>query len=111
MRLKRILATATLALGTSFITSTAFARVDVGVSVGLAPPPPQVPPGPVGVAPGPGYVWTNGYWDWNGGTWVGWADAGWFHRTGTVSGLSRIIIPTVVVHTTTIAATGANALN
>ena len=77
MKLKRILATATLALGTCFISSTAFARVgvDVGISVGGPPPPPRVV-GPVGVAPGPGYVWTNGYWDWRGGTW-GWVDGHW----------------------------------
>jgi hypothetical protein len=79
MRLKRILATATLALGTSFIVSTltpsAFGRVDVGISVGGPPPAPRVV-GPVGVAPGPGYVWTNGYWDWSGGTWV-WVDGRW----------------------------------
>jgi hypothetical protein len=49
MKLKRILATAALALGTSLITSTAFARVDVGITVGGPPPPPQVV-GPVGVA-------------------------------------------------------------
>ena len=37
-----ILATAALAIGTSFITPAAFARVDVGISVGGPPPPPQV---------------------------------------------------------------------
>lgn len=77
MKLKRILATATLAVGTSLISSTAFARVgvDVGISVGGAPPAPRFV-GPVGVAPGPGYIWTNGYWDWRGGTWV-WVDGRW----------------------------------
>ena len=76
MRFKRMLAAATLAIGTSFIAPAAFARVDVGISVGSMPPPPQVAPGPVGVAPGPGYVWTNGYWNWNGGSWV-WVGGNW----------------------------------
>lgn len=75
MRLKRILATAALVIGTSLIAPTAFGRVDFGISVGGPPPPPQVV-GPVGVAPGPGYVWTNGYWDWNGGRWV-WIGGNW----------------------------------
>ena len=66
MRFKRILATAALALGTSLVAPTAFGRVDFGISVGDPPPAPQLV-GPVGVAPGPGYVWTNGYWAWNGG--------------------------------------------
>jgi hypothetical protein len=76
MRLKRILATAALALGTSFIT---FELTAIGIGT---------------AAPG-----------------FGLADAGWFHRTGTVSGSSRIITLTAGEHTTTIAATGADALN
>lgn len=76
MSFKRLLATATLAAGTCLVSSTAFARVDVGISVGAPPPPPQVVPGPIGVAPGPGYVWTNGYWDWNGARWV-WVGGRW----------------------------------
>jgi hypothetical protein len=32
-------------------------------------PPPKVPAEVVPVAPGPAYVWTPGYWAWNG-TWV-----------------------------------------
>jgi hypothetical protein len=78
MKLKRILATTAIALGTSFIAPVpaAFARVDFGISVGTPPPPLQVAPGPLGVAPGPGYVWTNGYWDWNGGNWA-WVGGRW----------------------------------
>ncbi len=79
MKFKRILATGAIALGTCFVTpfvTPASARVDFGISVGSAPPPPQVAPGPVGVAPGPGYVWTNGYYDWNGGSWV-WVGGRW----------------------------------
>ena len=76
MTLKKILATTTLAVGTAFITPGAFARVDFGISVGVAPPPLRVAPGPIGVAPGPGYVWTNGYWDWAGGHWA-WVNGRW----------------------------------
>jgi hypothetical protein len=75
MKLKRTLAIAALAVGTSLVPSIAFARVDVGITVGGPPPPPRVV-GPVGVAPGPGYVWTNGYWNWSGGTWV-WVGGNW----------------------------------
>jgi hypothetical protein len=76
MRLTRILATAALAIGTSLTVSTASARVDIGITVGTPPPPPQVVGGPIGVAPTPGYVWTNGYWDWNGGRWI-WVGGRW----------------------------------
>jgi hypothetical protein len=76
MKLNKILATAALVIGSSLGPTTAFARVDVGINVGVAPPPPQVVAGPIGIAPGPGYVWTNGYWDWNGGTWV-WVGGRW----------------------------------
>jgi hypothetical protein len=76
MKLNKILATAALVIGSSLGPTMAFARVDVGINVGVAPPPPQVVAGPIGIAPGPGYVWTNGYWDWNGGTWV-WVGGRW----------------------------------
>jgi hypothetical protein len=76
MRLKRILAAAALTIVTLLTIPTGFAGVDVGVSVGTIPPPPQVVPGAVGIAPGPGYVWTNGYWDWSGGAWV-WVGGRW----------------------------------
>jgi WXXGXW repeat (2 copies) len=76
MTLKKIIATTTLALGTALITPTAFARVDVGITVRSMPPAPRVAPGPIGVAPGAGYVWTNGYWDWTGGRWA-WVGGRW----------------------------------
>jgi len=53
----------------------AAAFVSVGISVGIAPPPLPVYEQPI--APGPGYIWTPGYWAWDGdgyywvpGTWV-----------------------------------------
>lgn len=76
MKLNKIFAMAALGIGLSIGSPLAFGRVDVGISVGAPPPPPQVVAGPIGVAPGPGYVWTNGYWDWNGGRWV-WVGGRW----------------------------------
>jgi hypothetical protein len=53
---------------------SAFARVDVAVGIGVAPPAPVVEYAP---PPRPGYVWAPGYWDWHrdrhvwiGGHWV-----------------------------------------
>jgi hypothetical protein len=51
------------------------AQVDVGISVGIAPPP--LPYYDQPFCPGPDYIWTPGYWAWDGsdyywvpGTWV-----------------------------------------
>ena len=38
------------------------------------PPPPRY--AVVGVAPGPGFVWTEGFWDWRGGSYV-WVAGRW----------------------------------
>ncbi|MBS0430937.1 MAG: YXWGXW repeat-containing protein [Proteobacteria bacterium] len=53
----------------------AAAFISVGISVGFAPPPLPVYAQPY--APGPGYIWTPGYWAWDGygyywvpGTWI-----------------------------------------
>ena len=53
----------------------ATAAISIGVSVNIAPPPLPVYEQPV--VPGPGYIWTPGYWAWDGsdyywvpGTWV-----------------------------------------
>ncbi|MBV9505487.1 MAG: YXWGXW repeat-containing protein [Acidobacteriia bacterium] len=42
--------------------------------VSYAPPAPQY--GVVGVAPGPGFVWTEGYWGWQGGRYA-WVPGRW----------------------------------
>lgn len=51
------------------VSSTAQARTWVGVSIGIAPPPPRVER----VVVRPGYVWSPGYWRWTGvrHVWVG----------------------------------------
>src|ERR1700688_5088175 len=53
-------------------------RVDLGIAVGTAPPPPPVAvaPAPVEAAPGPGYIWVPAHWDWVEGRWV-WIDGRW----------------------------------
>ena len=44
-----------------------------GVAVTVAPPPPQVVEEP---APRSGYIWSPGYWSWNGGSYV-WTGGRW----------------------------------
>ena len=77
------------------------AQVAVGVRVGIAPPP--LPDYTQPICPGDGYIWTPGYWDWDGseyywvpGTWMeapevgylwtpgywGWGDDGYFFNEG-----------------------------
>lgn len=79
-----------LLLCLAFLPALSFAAVDVAVRIG--PPPPRRVV--VGVAPHPGYVWTDGYWRWDGaqyvwvpGVWMRpphararWVPAHWAHR-------------------------------
>jgi hypothetical protein len=60
------------ALGLAVIPANA--RIYVGLGVGVPPPAPvvQAPP----PAPGPGYVWTPGYYNWNGSSYV-WVNGQW----------------------------------
>ena len=58
-----------------------------GVSVG--PPAPLVET-PYGVAPGPDYIWTPGFYDYVGGTWV-WRHGDWRRRPHPVD---RWVAPT-----------------
>jgi hypothetical protein len=61
-----------LALAMLFLSSASFAQV--GVSVTIAPP--ELPVYDQPICPGDGYIWTPGYWAWDGeyywvpGTWV-----------------------------------------
>jgi hypothetical protein len=42
-----------------------------GTAVAASQPPPAPPvEAALPPAPGPGYVWTTGYWNWNGAAWV-----------------------------------------
>ena len=77
------------------------AQIAVGISVGIAPPP--LPYYAQPICPGEGYIWTPGYWSWDGsdyywvpGTWVlapfegglwtpgywGWGGAAFFWHEG-----------------------------
>jgi hypothetical protein len=65
MNLRPLLLSAAIglaALGGTLHTSDAQARGHVAVSVRVAPPPPRYER----VVVRPGYVWTPGYWRWNG---------------------------------------------
>ena len=78
MRIVRTLAL-TILLGGSLCPAipAANAQVSIGISINIEPPPLPVYDQPI--IPGPGYLWTPGYWAWNGdiddyywvpGTWV-----------------------------------------
>ncbi len=83
------------------IPAPSSAQISVGVRVGIAPPP--LPDYEQPICPGDGYIWTPGYWAWDGneyywvpGTWVeapevgylwtpgywGWGDGGYFFNEG-----------------------------
>ena len=92
---------AALVLAASLAPAASFAQIAIGVSVGIAPPPIPVyvqPP-----IPAADYLWTPGYWAWNGddyywvpGAWVeapqtgylwtpgywGYGDGGYLFHTG-----------------------------
>jgi hypothetical protein len=81
-----------------FLSTASFAGI--GVSVAIAPP--ELPVYDQPICPGDGYIWTPGYWAWDGdyywvpGTWVlapqvgylwtpgywGWGDGGYFFNEG-----------------------------
>ena len=59
------------------LSGDAKAQVAIGISVGFAPP--EIPVYEQPICPGEGYLWTPGYWAWDGddedyywvpGTWV-----------------------------------------
>jgi hypothetical protein len=68
----RVIRSLLLAVALLFLSTAAFAQV--GVSVAIAPP--ELPVYDQPICPGDGYIWTPGYWAWDGeyywvpGTWV-----------------------------------------
>jgi hypothetical protein len=83
------------------IPLSSFGQISIGVAVNIAPPVLPVYAQPI--CPGPNYIWTPGYWAWNGydyywvpGTWViapgvgllwtpgywGWGTGGYFWHAG-----------------------------
>jgi hypothetical protein len=71
--LKRLSLASVLAI-TAFVTTPAFAGINV--EIGVAPPPPQVEVVP---DPRPGYVWAPGYWSWRHEHHV-WVAGHWIHE-------------------------------
>jgi hypothetical protein len=74
-----------LVVATLFLSTVTFAQV--GVSIGIAPPALPVYEQPI--CPGDGYIWTPGYWAWDGsdyywvpGTWVMAPEAGYLWTPG-----------------------------
>ena len=64
-------------LSSVLVGSLALAACGHGyVSYGVAAPPAPYVVGAVGYAPGPGYVWTDGYWNLDGGRW-NWVNGRW----------------------------------
>jgi hypothetical protein len=99
--MKKVIAALGLVVAASLAPAAAFAQIGIGISVGIAPPPIPVYAQPP--IPGPDYLWTPGYWAWNGddyywvpGAWVeapqtgylwtpgywGWGDGGYVFHTG-----------------------------
>jgi hypothetical protein len=73
-----------LAVSMLFLSTASFAQV--GVSVSIAPP--ELPVYDQPICPGDGYIWTPGYWAWDGeyywvpGTWVLAPEAGYLWTPG-----------------------------
>ena len=68
--MKRLLLAAAFVMAGTFLPGCAGG----GAYVAYGPPAPRY--GVIGVAPGPGYVWTEGFWDLRGGSWV-WVGGHW----------------------------------
>ncbi|POA77628.1 hypothetical protein C1883_32095, partial [Pseudomonas protegens] len=65
------------------MATASFAQVNIGVSVSFGPP--ELPVYEQPLCPGDGYLWTPGYWAWDGydyywvpGTWVLAPEPGFF---------------------------------
>ena len=83
----RILSVALVLLSACAIATPSLAQVAVGVSVSFAPP--NLPVYEQPLCPGEDYIWTPGYWDWDGddyywvpGTWVLAPEPGFFWTPG-----------------------------
>ena len=59
------------------LAAPSFAQVGVGIYIHRTPPPLRVETPPP--SPGPDYVWTEGYWNWDGGRYV-WIGGRWNRR-------------------------------
>src|SRR6201994_3596199 len=101
MKVRRILQFFILTAVLLSLPIASFGQVSIGIAVNIAPPALPVYDQPI--CPGPNYIWTPGYWAWNGydyywvpGTWVvapsygllwtpgywGWGTGGYFWHGG-----------------------------
>jgi len=103
MRIRVIRSLFLLAIGVLFLATASFAQVRVGVGIRVGIAPPMLPYYAQPICPEDGYIWTPGYWAWDGsdyywvpGTWVeapeigylwtpgywGWGGDGYFFNEG-----------------------------
>jgi YXWGXW repeat-containing protein len=89
MRIARLICSSLLAVGLLAIPVQSRAQVAVGISVRIGPP--ELPIYEQPLCPGEGYIWTPGYWAWDGdgddyywvpGTWVLVPEPGFFWTPG-----------------------------
>jgi hypothetical protein len=82
--LKRVIRLLFLAASMLIVSTASFAQI--GVSVSIAPP--ELPVYDQPICPGDGYIWTPGYWAWDGeyywvpGTWVEAPEVGYLWTPG-----------------------------
>jgi len=83
LSVRSLLIALVLTLGMLAFSAPSFAQVAVGISVGFAPP--ELPVYEQPLCPGDGYIWTPGYWAWDGedyywvpGTWILAPEVGFF---------------------------------
>jgi hypothetical protein len=80
----RVICSLLLAVGTVFLSTPSFAQVVDAPTVA----PPELPAYEQPICPGDGYIWTPGYWAWDGeyywvpGTWVMAPEAGYLWTPG-----------------------------
>jgi hypothetical protein len=87
MRIARLIFSLLFAVGVLGIPVESRAQLAVGISVRIGPP--ELPVYEQPLCPGEGYIWTPGYWAWDGddyywvpGTWVLAPEAGFFWTPG-----------------------------
>lgn len=74
MSIRTLICAAMVAAFAATIPVAAPAQLFVGVSLGA--PPPEIPAYTVPPAPRPNYMWTPGYWNWNGSSYY-WVPGAW----------------------------------
>jgi hypothetical protein len=87
MRIARLFCSLLIAVGLLAIPAQSRTQVAVGISVRIGPP--ELPVYEQPLCPGEGYIWTPGYWAWDGddyywvpGTWVLAPEVGFFWTPG-----------------------------